>query len=212
MILIIIKDIFVLYLQINMIDLDVLLEFKAEEITYKKDDLILNEGKRADFYYQISTGQVKMFNITEDGKEFVQGIFGAGDSFAEPPLFGDFLYPASAAATTDACLYRLPKDQFMELLRKHPNIHLKFTQILCNRLLYKSMIMKEVSVYPPEHRILSLLGYLKNENSPNLPYQVKLTRQGIAELTGMRVETVIRAIKKLGAEKKLTLKGSKIWV
>ena len=195
-----------------MIAVDVILQFKAEEITYKKDELILSEGKRADFYYQIIKGKVKMFNITEDGKEFVQGIFSSGDSFAEPPLFGEFLYPASAAATTDASLFRLSKDQFMELLRQHPDIHLKFTQILCNRLLYKSMIMKEVSVYPPEHRILSLLGYLKNENSPSQPYQVKLTRQGIAELTGMRVETVIRAIKKLGSEKKLTLKGPKIWV
>lgn len=195
-----------------MIDVDIILQFKAEEMTYKKDELILSEGKRADFYYQIIKGKVKMFNLTEDGKEFVQGIFGAGDSFAEPPLFGDFLYPASAAATTDASLFRLPKDQFMELLRQYPNIHLKFTQILCNRLLYKSMIMKEVSVYPPEHRILSLLGYLKNENSPGQPYHVKLTRQGIAELTGMRVETVIRAIKKLGSEKKLTLKGAQIWV
>ncbi|MCG2461380.1 Crp/Fnr family transcriptional regulator [Flavobacteriaceae bacterium F89] len=195
-----------------MIDLDILMQFDAEEMAYKKDELILSEGKRADFYYQITKGEVKMFNITEDGKEFVQGIFSAGNSFAEPPLFGDFSYPASAAATTDASLYRLSKNRFLELLRLHPNIHLKFTQILCNRLLYKSMIMKEVSVYPPEHRILSLLGYLKNENSPDHPYHVKLTRQGIAELTGMRVETVIRAIKKLGSEKKLTLKGSKIWV
>lgn len=195
-----------------MIDENVLFQFEAEKIAYKKDDPILSEGKRANFYYQIGEGEVKMFNITEDGKEFVQGIFNVGDSFAEPPLFGDFPYPASAVATTDTTLLRLPKNQFMELLRRYPDIHIEFTQILCNRLHYKSMIMKEVSVYPPEHRILSLLGYLKKENSPNRPYHVKLTRQGIAELTGMRVETVIRAIKKLGKEKKLTLMGTKIWV
>ena len=193
-------------------DENVLLQFGAEKIAYEKDDPVLSEGKRADFYYQIAKGNVKMFNITEDGKEFVQGIFNVGDSFAEPPLFGDFPYPASAATTTDTTLLRLPRDKFLELLRKYPDIHLEFTQILCNRLHYKSMIMKEVSVYPPEHRILSLLGYLKKENSPNRPYYVKLTRQGIAELTGMRVETVIRAIKKLGKEKKLTLIGAKIWV
>lgn len=195
-----------------MIDVDVLLQFEAEKIAYGKDDLILSVGKRADFYYQIEKGEVKMFNITEDGKEFVQGIFSIGDSFAEPPLFGDFPYPASAVATMDTTLLRLSKDKFLELLRKYPDIHLEFTQILCNRLHYKSMIMKEISVYPPEHRILSLLGYLKKENSPSRPYHVKLTRQGIAELTGMRVETVIRAIKKLGKEKKLTLIGAKIWV
>src|SRR5690606_18780071 len=110
-----------------MIDENVLFKFGAEEMTYEKDDLILSEGKRADFYYQIKKGEVKMFNITEDGKEFVQGIFNMGDSFAEPPLFGDFPYPASAVATTDTSLLRLSREQFMELLRGYPEIHLEFT-------------------------------------------------------------------------------------
>lgn len=36
-----------------------------------------------------------MININPEGKEFVQGTFGAGQSFGEPPLFHT-LYPASA--------------------------------------------------------------------------------------------------------------------
>lgn len=193
-----------------MIPEKVLFQYGAEEKSYEKNEIIFSEGTRADYFYQIRNGETKMFNLNEDGKEFVQGIFGEGKSFGEPPIFGNFLYPAAAQTTKTSCIVRLLKPRFFELLKDYPDIHLRLTQILCDRLHYKSMIMKEVSVYPPEHRIITLLTYLKNESNAKNRYEVELTRQQISELTGLRVETVIRAIKKLEAEKKLKIVNRKI--
>jgi len=193
-----------------MIPEKVLFQYGAEEKSYEKNEIIFSEGGRADYFYQIRNGETKMFNLNEDGKEFVQGIFGDGKSFGEPPIFGDFLYPATAKATKISWVVRLVKPKFLKLLKEYPAIHLRLTQVLCDRLHYKSMIMKEVSVYPPEHRILTLLTYLKTESNTASRYEVKLTRQQISELTGLRVETVIRTIKKLETEKKLKIINRKI--
>jgi len=192
-----------------MISEDLLLEYGAREIKLTKHEVLFDEGGRADFYYQVSSGEVKMYNLTEEGKEFVQGIFNDGKSFGEPPLLGGFKYPAGAAATKDSILLKLPKDQFIGLLRANPDIHLTFTALLSNRLAYKAMIGKEVSIHPPEHRILTILNYLKNQNGV-AEFVVDITRQQIAELTGLRVETVIRSIKKLEAQKILRLENHKI--
>lgn len=188
---------------------DLLLEHGAQKITLNKNEPIFNEGGRADFYYQICSGEIKMYNLTEEGKEFVQGIFGDGKSFGEPPLLGDFKYPAGATTTKPTALLRLPKDDFIALLRINPDIHLAFTALLCTRLAYKAMIGKEVSIHPPEHRILTILKYLKKQ-SGDTEFVVDITRQQIAELTGLRVETVIRSIKKLEAQKILQLENHKI--
>lgn len=188
---------------------DLLLEYGAQIVPLDKNEVLFNEEGRAEFYYQISSGEVKMYNITEEGKEFVQGIFGSGKSFGEPPLLGGFKYPAGAAATKATLLLRLPKDKFIALLRANPDIHLTFTGLLCNRLAYKAMIGKEMSIHPPEHRILTILKYLKSQ-SGDTEFVVDLTRQQIAELTGLRVETVIRSIKKLEAQKILRLENHKI--
>lgn len=188
---------------------DLLLEYGAQKISINKNELLFNEGGRADFYFQIISGEVKMYNLTEDGKEFVQGIFADEKSFGEPPLLGDFNYPAGAIATKASVLYRLPKNQFIALLRANPDIHLGFTRLLCNRLAYKAMIGKEVSIHPPEHRILTILKYLKTQNGDS-KFVVDVTRQQIAELTGLRVETVIRCVKKLEAQKILRLENHKI--
>ncbi|MFK7749922.1 MAG: Crp/Fnr family transcriptional regulator [Kordia sp.] len=178
-----------------MVSEEKLLDFNATVVEYAKNELIFSVQQQALFYYQIKDGAVKMYNTTDDGKEFIQGIFEASKSFGEPPLFGDFPYPANAIATEKTKLYKLPKATFFKLLEANFDVHIQLTQNLCNRLRYKSMIMKEVSVHKPEHRILSLLQHLKAESQTTSDYLVKLTRQQIADLTGLRVETVIRAIK-----------------
>lgn len=194
-----------------MIPENLLLNYNATLININVSEIILLENKRADFYYQIKTGEVKMFNISEQGKEFIQGFFYDGESFGEPPLFGDFKYPASAAAVKPTELYKLSKTKLFELLTKNPEVSLKFTKSMAKRLYYKATILKEISVHPPEHRILALIDFLKRKYGSEELFQVELTRQQIADLTGLRVETVIRAIKQLEQDGEIKLIKHKVF-
>ncbi|MCB0451426.1 MAG: Crp/Fnr family transcriptional regulator [Aequorivita sp.] len=188
-----------------------LLKYGATIENADASEIIISEKKRADFYFQIKIGEVKMFNLNEQGKEFVQGIFYDGESFGEPPLLGDFKYPASAVAVKPTELYKLSKTKLFELLVDNPEVNLKFTKALAKRLYYKATILKEISVHPPEHRILALIDFLKNKYGTEELFQVELTRQQIADLTGQRVETVIRAVKQLEQEGELKLIKRKVF-
>lgn len=194
-----------------MIPENLLLDYGATLENICASEVIISEKGRADFYFQIKTGEIKMFNLNEQGKEFVQGIFYNGESFGEPPLLGDFKYPASAAAVKQTTLYKLGKTKFFELLTENPEVNLKFTRALAKRLFYKATILKEISVHPPEHRILTLIDFLKRKYGSNEPFQVELTRQQIADLTGQRVETVIRAIKQLEQDGEIELRKHKVF-
>lgn len=194
-----------------MIPENLLLDYGATIENMDASEVIISEKKRADFYFQIKTGEVKMYNINDNGKEFVQGIFYDGESFGEPPLFADFKYPASASAVKATQLYKLTKTKLFELLTNNPEINLKFTKALAKRLYYKATILKEISVHPPEHRILALIDLLKNRFGSDELFQVELTRQQIADLTGQRVETVIRAIKQLEQDGEIKLIKHKVF-
>ena len=196
----------------QMIPIDLLNTYNPFIKTYHKDEIIFNETEKPKYYYQLKSGKIKMFNLTEEGKEFTQGFFEKNASFGEPPLFGAFDYPASAICLTDCEIYVLEKKVFFNLLKAQPDIHLKFTKLICNRMLYKAKIMKELSIHPPEHRILTLLHHLKESSKTEGLFEVKLTRQQISELTGLRVETVIRAVKQLEKSKKLILKHHKVFI
>ena len=60
-------------------------------------------------------------------------------------------------------------------------------------------MLSEVAIEDAEHRLQSLLGYLKKERGipAEKEYPVPFTRQQLADMTGLRVETVIRTIKSM---------------
>jgi CRP/FNR family cyclic AMP-dependent transcriptional regulator len=186
-------------------------QFGATVLAFKKDDVVFYEGDEAKYFYQVLEGKVKMVTYSQEGQEFIQGMFEAGESFGEPPLLCGSPYPSSAYALTDCRLLRLTKNRFLELLKNNFELHVQFDRILCERLRYKSMILSEISFYEPEHRIVSLLNYLKSKSpAPENVFQVPLTRQQIADMSGMRVETVIRTIKRMEEEGKIQLLDRKI--
>src|SRR5687768_14708095 len=187
-------------------------KYHAKLVSLRKDQVLFHEGSKATDYFQVEEGSVKMFITSNDGQEFIQGIFTAGESFGEPALIGNFPYPGSVVAIEKTKVWKLPGDYFLQMLRENFDLHLKMDQVLCQRLKYKSMVLSEISSYDPEHRILSILKHYKTKNAlaSNLRVLIPYTRQQIADMSGLRVETVIRAVKKLEKDKKLLLEGHKI--
>ncbi|MDP9959690.1 Crp/Fnr family transcriptional regulator [Chryseobacterium lathyri] len=191
---------------------DLLISFGAETKEYKTEDIIFREGEFSMFYYQVEEGQVKLNNYTESGKEFIQNIFSSGQSFGESLLFVDRPYPMNAIAMVDSIILRLPKSRFMDLIHKNQEVSLDVYKCLAERMYYRYMMLYNLSVQKPVLKLKQLLDYLKSYYEDKSPYsfQVPMTRQQLASLTGLRVETVIRAIKSMEKDKILKIENRKI--
>lgn len=191
-----------------------LLAANAQMVSYKKGEIIFFENTKASFYYQIETGRVKMMSFTSSGKEVIQKIFEAGSTFGEPALLGDFPYPARAVALTNCKIWKVIRQDFIDLLQRDPAVHLLLTKDICERMEYKAVIIKMVSIRSAKERILSFIQFLKTKKKTTtanhgkfiLPY----TRQQLADSLGLRVETVIRAVKKLEEEGQIQIVKRKI--
>jgi len=193
---------------------ELLEEKKANFFEVQKDDYIFLEDDPATFYFQVISGSIKMSSYSESGQEFIQGIFNAGQSFGEPAILGDFPYPNNAIATEPSVIAKVPKDVFFNILHENFEIHKKFSAIFANRLRYKGILLKEISSYCPDHVIMTLLKYLRDnsKHSKKGEFYVPYTRQQIADMTGLRVETVIRTVKQLQKEGKLDIRAHKIYL
>lgn len=200
--------------QIIMIKEQLLLEFDAQIKEYSKNEFIFTENETARNYFQILHGIVKMNNYNEQGKEFIQGVFYKQQSFGEPPLFINVKYPANAEALTRVELLVLPKKKLLHLLHKTSGIHLNFTKNLAKRLYYKSIIASEIASQEPEHRVLRFFDYLKNDIykvEGKFALKIVYTRQQIADILGLRVETIIRVIKNLEKKNELQIINRKVF-
>ncbi|MCU0387098.1 MAG: Crp/Fnr family transcriptional regulator [Chitinophagaceae bacterium] len=196
------------------INTDMLITWGANFRQYRKGEIIFKEDSLALFYHQIEEGSVKMTNCNEQGKEFIQGIFEAGDAFGEPPLFYEGVYPSSAVAETDCTIIRLRKESFMEILKDDPKILMDFTRTLCKRMHMKAIVSRELACYEPEHRIITMfdLYKAKHKTTENKRIKVPYTRQQIADMTGLRVETVIRTIRSLEQRGELKIESGKVYL
>lgn len=196
-----------------MIDIDILLTWGA---TYKKlapEEILFKEGTACNFYYQVVSGQMRWVNINEDGKEYLQTLTEPGECIGELPLFDGGFFAATAIANKETHVLRLHQSVFQQLLISQPDIHFSFSRLLTQRLRFKFFLLKEVASHNPENIITALLKYLKEKGDHVCPVcnQLKLTRKQIAEMTGLRVETVIRVMRHLNEKGFLQIQKGKVY-
>jgi len=196
-----------------MIPVDTLLAWGA---TYKKvgaDETIFREGVECHFYYQLINGSVRWVNVTDDGREFILYMIEAGESFGELPLFDNTPHVYSAIANKESVILRLHKNSFHQLLKEDPELHFAFSKLMAQRMRFKFLLLKELACSNPEHRIANLFSYFKESKKYICQdcNRVQLTRQQIADMTGLRVETVIRTIKNLQHKGSLVIDKGKVY-
>lgn len=195
------------------LDEDLLKSFGGEIKAFKEGDKIFQQGEVPMFYFQIIEGKVKENNQDTEGREFIHNILGSGQSFGDSMLFIDKRYPINAEAITDCIVIRLPKPNFLNLLEKHPETSVQINSCMSQRMHYQFIMMQNLASNDPAVRLTGLLEYLKSFHSDDVPlsFQVQLTRQQIANLTGLRVETVIRTIKKMEKDHTVKINNRKIF-
>lgn len=194
------------------IPVDILLAYGASYKKVKKRQIIFYEGDPAIYYYQIITGKVKMINGLEDENEFIQGIFEEEHCFGEPPLFYHGNYPATAVASEPTLLIRLAKEPFRQMLKEHVFLMELFLRIFAERLRNKSLNAVFLSSNKTEKRILHVLQTYARPDGEMMGKVVRLTRQDVADLCGLRVETVIRAIKKMESLGSLKIIQGRVYI
>ncbi len=196
-----------------MIDIDTLLAWGAAYKKVAAGEIIFQEGAHSSFYYQLVTGKVKWLNINDEGKEFIQTIIEPDECFGEFPLFDDEPFAASAIADEDSVIIRLHRAAFHQLLKENPDLHFQFSRLLTQRLRFKFLILKELAKHNPENSISTLLNYFK-QNRKNICTKcnkLNLTRQQIADMTGLRVETVIRTMKSMQQKGEIQITKGKVY-
>lgn len=196
-----------------MIDVNLLLTWGATYKKVKANECIFEEGQHCSYYYQLISGYVRWVNIDAEGRECMHYLLEAGESFGEFPLFDDGLYTASAIADSDCILIKLYKPSFLELLKENTTLLFNFLELFSKRLRFKYSIIQAYTSHSPEIRIINLINYLIKENK-NLCKdcnQLKLTRQQIADMTGLRVETVIRTMRNMHSKGDLVISRGKVY-
>ncbi|MCX2477658.1 Crp/Fnr family transcriptional regulator [Pedobacter sp. MC2016-15] len=185
-----------------------LLAHQFKTLSYKKGAVVYEPGQNPRYVYFIKSGEIRMVTVNKEGKEFLQGIFKAKQYFGEPALLLQRPYLAYTIASADTELILVDHAQFLQILEEDRAFSMNLIETLSNRLFYKSMMLEELGNEQAEHRLKTLVNYLGRDLEKGA--ELGVTRQALADMSGLRVETVIRTIKKMSAAGEVNLSRGKL--
>jgi len=196
-----------------LINEELLYQYGAITESFQKQEYIFHEGDLPKNYYQIIEGRVKLSHNDEEGKEFIQTILTNGQSVCELLLFIDNNYPVSAVVLQETEILKLPKTAFERLIDDHPSVSHDVNIFFAGRLYQKFIMLQNNASLNPETRLKGVMSYYKSFSQGNTKYsfEIPFTRQELASFTGLRVETVIRSLKKMELQKIVKIENRKIY-
>jgi CRP/FNR family transcriptional regulator len=177
-------------------------------------DYLFHKGEPAEGFYVIQKGAINVHRVNAAGKEQVIHVFRPVETFAEAALASPVGYPADARAISPSIVLLIPKTEFVELLRKRPELALRMLGSMSQHLRVIVGLLDDLTLKDIETRLANWL--LKRCDRPvdNTPAVIELdrTKRVLAAEIGTTSETLSRTLAKFRDQELLRVDGNTITV
>lgn len=145
--------------------------------------------------YVLQKGTVRIFRLSEDGREQVLQVTKPGDVFAGAPVFCGCSLPSTCQAQDDVHLIIIPASTLLQIVASHPYIAMRVLGLCCARLRRLTSLAAELA----SRKVVRRLAWLLLEASAEQDTAVtcRLTEEQIAARLGTTQETISRALGQL---------------
>ena len=167
---------------------------------YKKGEIIYSPGDPSDSLYIVARGKIRIYRLSESGKEQLQRILQPGDFTGELALFRQSVHESFGEAMMDTDICLITRDDLQRFLLQYPTIALHVLAEFSNRLDETEKQASRVATETVETRIaLFLVDCIEtqgNETEITLP----MTRKDLASYLGTSPETISRKLADMESE------------
>lgn len=183
---------------------------------FSRHTILFREGDFYTGFYVLLKGIIKVYKINSMGKESVVHIVRPFGAFADIPLFEGGNYPAYAEAIEDSLALFIPKDSFLDLISKEPEISLKMLAGFAKRLKALVNQLEDISSKEVPNRLAKyLLQRINASGTEDLPepfIKLAVPKSTIASYLGTITETLSRTLRRFQNENIIRVIGKKIFV
>jgi len=171
--------------------------------TYLRDAVVFQQASPADAVFYIRKGRIKLVVASQQGKEAVVAILGAGEFFGEGCLIGQPRRLATARAMVESEVMRVGKAEMIRVLHDEP----AFGEVFMAHLLTRNSRIEEDLAdqlfNSSEKRLARTLLLLANfgKEGTAQPITAKISQETLAEIIGTtrpRVNAFMNKFRKLG--------------
>ena len=169
----------------------------ARERAYQLGETIFLEGCESTGFFVIISGKVKIYKLSADGKQQILHFFSQGDPFGEVSVFAGERFPAYAEAVEATRVLFFPRDSFVSLIKKDPDLSLNMLAMLSQRLHKFTRLIEDLALKEVPGRLAAYFLFLRENGNGTSKLSLDISKGQLASLLGTIPETLSRILKKM---------------
>lgn len=184
--------------------------------SFDKDSIILSEQDAGSALFVMVSGKVKVARVSNDdkNKEVILTLLNPSDFFGEMALLDGLARSATVTSIEDSKVFIIQRNDFLDLIKEHPDVSIALLQELTQRLRAAGMKIKALSLKDAEGKVATVLLQLADDMGrikqgvveiEKLPYQHEL-----ANMAGTSRETISRTLHSFAKKGLVELEGTKL--
>jgi CRP/FNR family transcriptional regulator len=175
---------------------------------HPRGELLFSEGEKAAGFFIVLDGKVKVYKLSQEGKERILHIIQPGGTFAEAAIFGEGLYPAYAEPLQTSKLLFLPKESFLNLLHDNSRISINMIAGLSKFLRQFASQIEDLTFKDVPSRLARYLLDLSRGTRKKV--DLPISKSQLASNLGTVSETLSRTFRKLSEDDLISVSGKTV--
>ncbi|MCD2173796.1 Crp/Fnr family transcriptional regulator [Rhizobium sp. C4] len=165
--------------------------------SHEARDPIFKQGEKADYFYTVLTGFVRVFRLSKDGREADIGIYGPGETFAEGVMFNGGTHRFCAQSAEAVTLARYEVDKLKQFASQDPAIGIALMASLSRNLDQALECVADDRLHTAPQRVANFILQNCPENANSARFRLPFQKSLLAGKLGLAPEALSRAFSAL---------------
>lgn len=113
---------------------------------YESDQTVFLQGDRAEGLHVVLSGRIKVFKLSPKGREQTLMIMGSGEPVGEVAVLSGEAYPASTETLEPSETLYIPRQAFLDLVSREPEVAMRLLSALSARLRSFASLIEDLSL------------------------------------------------------------------
>lgn len=177
---------------------------------YDRGGVVYLPSDRNDSVALLARGRVRIYHLTQEGKQAVLAIMDPGEMFGELSLMSDGHRDEFAEAMDKSTVILIPREEILGLMAEYPDVALGVSRLMGFRRQRVERRLKSLLFRSNRERLVHLLLELASkygeQAEEGIRIGIKLSHQELANIIGSTRETVTVLLGELQSEGSLLIR------
>ncbi|HVY12271.1 MAG TPA: Crp/Fnr family transcriptional regulator [Alphaproteobacteria bacterium] len=182
--------------------------------SFRSGEYLFHKGDDASFFGATMSGRLRMVSHSEEGRPLLMAMVDAGEIFGETAMLDGLPRSVDAIAETDSSILIIQREDFLPILKQHPDAMLGIIKVLCAKIRTKMHTLELIALQNLPGRLARHLCFLAQkygvEENGVITVRAGLNQADMGQQLAASRESVNKQLKTFVEKGYISMRGDEI--